>query len=242
MELQALCERKLQGMIRTNYLELMEPKRTKYDTNPLDPEVARGTEKVWGQDEEAPATGAVKGATTPVGPAINNSARANVYSEAPTRRIDSSYPSVFVPQKYAPPEVYQPGPQQRSLVAPSPTPRNVAGLGLPEKWAVALPYAPLYIGVVASIIELILVPRNEVRVRGHAAQGLALHIAIVAIDLLFTAVAAITGSGAGGSLFRLAAFIFLVVSMIRVAKGATHRIAPPADPAEWLNKHIDPRK
>jgi len=229
-------------MIRTNYLELMEPKRTKYDTNPLDPEVARGTEKVWGQDEEAPATGAVKGATTPVGPAINNSARANVYSEAPTRRIDSSYPSVFVPQKYAPPEVYQPGPQQRSLVAPSPTSRNVAGLGLPEKWAVALPYAPLYIGVVASIIELILVPRNEVRVRGHAAQGLALHIAIVAIDLLFTAVAAITGSGAGGSLFRLAAFIFLVVSMIRVAKGATHRIAPLADPAEWLNKHIDPRK
>ncbi len=185
MELQALCERKLQGMIRTNYLELMEPKRTKYDTNPLDPEVARGTEKVWGQDEEAPATGAVKGATTPVGPAINNSARANVYSEAPTRRIDSSYPSVFVPQKYAPPEVYQPGPQQRSLVAPSPTSRNVAGLG---------------------------------------------------------AVAAITGSGAGGSLFRLAAFIFLVVSMIRVAKGATHRIAPLADPAEWLNKHIDPRK
>lgn len=234
-------------MIRTTSFELMEPKRTKYDTNPLDPEVARGTERVWGQAEDAPATGAVKGATTPVGPSANNSARENVYSEAPTRRIsapslDSSYPSVFVPQTYAPPEVYQPGPQQRSIVAPSPTSRNVAGLGLPEKWAVALPYAPLYIGVVASIIELILVPRNEVRVRGHAAQGLALHIAIVAIDLLFTAVAAITGSSAGGSLFRLAAFVFLVVSMIRVAKGATHRIAPLADPAEWLNKHIDPRK
>src|ERR1700730_7537628 len=158
----------------------MEPKRTKYDTNPLDPEVARGTEKVWGQVEEGPATGVVKGATTPVGPSANDRARRDVLLEAPTRRIDSpsldsSYPSVFVPEKYSPAQVYQPGPQQRPLVAPHPSSRNVAGLGLPEKWAVALPYAPLYIGIVASIIELILVPRNEVRVRGHAAQGLALH-------------------------------------------------------------------
>ena len=226
---------------------VMEPKRTKYDTNPLDPQVARDTEKVWGESEDAPGTGAVKGATTPVGPAANNNARGNAFSEAPTRRInspslESSYPSVFVPPTYSPAEVYQPGPQQKSLVAQNPSTRTVAGIGLPEKWAVALPYAPLYIGVVASIIELILVPRNEVRVRGHAAQGLALHIAIVAIDLLFTVLAAFTGSATGGTLFRLAAFIFLVVSMIRVSKGATHRIAPLTDPADWLNKHIEPRK
>src|SRR5258708_1204948 len=207
---------------------VMEPKRTKYDTNPLDPQVARDTEKVWGEPEDEPRTGAVKGATTRVGPAANNHARENTFSEAPTRRIDSpslesSYPSVFVPPTYSPAEVYQPGPQQKSLVAQNPSTRTVAGIGLPEKWAVALPYAPLYIGVVASIIELILVPRNEVRVRGHAAQGLALQIAITAIDLLFTVLAAFTGSSAGGTLFRLAAFIFLVVSMIRVSKGATHR-------------------
>ena len=226
----------------------MESKRTKYDTNPLDPDVARNTERVWGEPDDAPATGAVKGATTPVGSSANDSARRNVYSEAPTRRydtpsLDSPYPSVFVSQKYAPPTPYQPaGAQQLSPMALSPSSRNVAGLGLPEKWAVILPYAPLYIGVVASLIELILVPRNEVRVRAHAAQGLALHIAIVAIEMLFGAVGAITGSSAGGSLFRLAAFIFLVMSMIRVGKGATHRIAPLADPADWLNKHIDPRK
>ena len=231
---------------------VMEPKRTKYDTNPLDPEVARETEKVWGQPESEPVTGTVKGATTRAGPSVHNSGRENVFSEAPTRRIDSpsldsSYPSVFVPPTYSPAEVYQPPPQQRPLVAPTLSSRNVssrtvAGIGIPEKWAVALPYAPLYIGVVASIIELILVPRNEVRVRGHAAQGLALHIAITAISLLFTMVAAFTGSSAGGSLFSLAAFIFLVVSMIRVAKGATHRIAPLSDSADWLNQHIEPRK
>ena len=105
-----------------------------------------------------------------------------------------------------------------------------------------LPYTPLYIGVVASIIELLLAPRREIRVRGHAAQGLALHMAIIAIEMLFGAVSLISGSSVGGSLFKLAAFIFLIISMIRVWQGATHRIAPLTDPAEWLNKHIDPRK
>lgn len=227
----------------------MEPKRTKYDTNPLDPDLARRTERVWGETEAAPETGAVKGATTPVGPGRED-ARSNVYSEAPTRtfdspaRGDSSYPSVFVPPTYASPaEVYQPpqGLYQQPLIQ-QPGSRHVEGLGLPEKWAVVLPYAPLYIGVVASILELILVPRSEVRVRAHAAQGLALQIALVAINLLFGAIGTITGSSAGGSIFKFAAFIFLIISMIRVGKGATHRISPLSEPADWLNKKIDPRK
>jgi uncharacterized membrane protein len=228
----------------------MEPKRTKYDTNPLDPEVARVTEEVWGEGEEAPATGNVKGATTRVGPVAADDPRRNIYSEAPTRTFDSppqgdtSYPSVFVPPTYAPPaEVYQP-PQAlyQAPVSQKVRSRNVEGLGLPEKWATILPYAPLYIGVVASILELILVPRTEVRVRAHAAQAMALQIAIVAIELIFGAIGSITGSSAGGTIFKLAAFIFLVISMIRVGQGATHRIAPLKEPAEWLNKHIDPRK
>ena len=237
---------------------MMEPKRTKYDTNPLDPEVARGTEEVWGKPEAEPVTSAVKGVTTRVGPrdnggyddsGIGDDPRRNVYSEAPTRTFDSppagdsSYPSVFVPPTYAPPaEVYRPpqNPYQQPVVQ-KPVVRNVEGLGLPEKWAVMLPYAP-YVGVVASILELILVPRGEIRVRAHAAQGLALHAAIVAISMLFGGVGIITGSTAGGSIFKIAAFVFLIISMIRVGNGATHRIAPLTDPSEWLNKHIEPRK
>jgi|SRR5215813_1470758 len=229
----------------------METKRSKYDTNPLDPNVARETERVWGEGEEASQTGNVSGgATRRVGSESREAAKSEDYSEAPTRTFksppsgDSSYPSVFVPPTYAPPaEVYKPpqGIYRRPLTQDFGS-RPVERLGLPEKWAVALPYAPMYIGLVASILELLLVPRNEVRVRGHAAQGLALHLAIVAIDLLFTAVAAITGSSAGGSIFRFATFIFLIISMIRVFQGATHRIAPLKEPAEWFNKHIDPRK
>jgi len=94
----------------------------------------------------------------------------------------------------------------------------------------------------ASGLKVTLVPRSEVRVRGHASQGLALHIAIVAINMLFSIVGAITGSSAGGKIFWLAQFIFLIMSMIRVGKGATHRIAPLTEASEWLNKHIDPRR
>ena len=230
----------------------MHPKRTKYDTNPLDPDVAKRTEEVWGQGDGAPSTEEFQGATSRIRATSTDSPRSNIYSEAPTRRIDaqpsldSSYPSVFVPPTptYSPPPApYQPPVSQFQVpAAQKPTSRNVEGLGLPEKWAIVMPYAPFYVGVVASIIELILVPRKEVRVRAHAAQGLALHMAIIAIVMLFGGLALITGSSVGGSLFKLAAFIFLIISMVRVWKGATHRIAPLAELAAWLNKHIDPRK
>ncbi len=233
-----------------NPLCTMEPKRTRYDTNPLDPDVARRSEEAWEEGEAGAATGAVKGATSPVVSRAPANGHHDAYSEAPTRTFatppagDSSYPSVFAPPTYAPPaEVYKP--PQIPIVQPvlqDPSSRTVTGLGLAEKWAVMLPYAPLYIGVVASILELILVPRTELRVRGHASQGLALHMGIVAITMLFGVLSAITGSHAGANVFWLAQFIFLIVSMIRVGNGATHRIAPLTDPADWLNKHIDPRK
>ena len=104
-----------------------------------------------------------------------------------------------------------------------------------------LPYAPFYIGVVASLVELFLVPRREVQARFHAAQGLSLHIAILVVQTLFGVVGAITDSSIGGSLFKLAATIFLIISMVRVWKGEPHRISPVSEPTQWLNERIDPR-
>jgi len=227
----------------------METKKSKYDTNPLDPDVVRNTEEVWGEAEGH--TQPVKGATSRVDAgAGDEGARSNVYSEAPTRRydnvrVDAPYPSVFIPPTYAPPSVqqnqYQPTAQQfQQPVTLKPTSRTVAGIGFPEKWAMILPYAP-YIGIVASILELLLVPRKETRVRFHAAQGLTLQLAIVILGRLFWIVGALTDSSLGGSLFRVASFIFLIVSMVRVWKGEPHRLAPISEPALWFNEHIDPR-
>ncbi len=104
-----------------------------------------------------------------------------------------------------------------------------------------LPYAP-FVGVVVALLELFLVPRKEPRVRFHAAQGLALHIAILVVRTLFGVVGAITGSSVGGALFGVAATIFLIVSMVRVWKGQPHRLAPLSDATKWLYEQIEPRK
>lgn len=225
----------------------MEPKKSKYDTNPLDPDFVKKTEESWEEDNSRPATQEVRGgATREIGSTANENARSNIYSEAPTRRydnlpLDSPYQSVFVPPPYSQPAPYQPPPAPYRPVTQRPTSRSVTGLGLPEKWAIMLPYAPFYIGVVVSLIELFLVPKKEVRVRFHAAQGLALHVAILLVQTLFGVVGAITDSSVGGSLFSLAAMVFLIVSMIRVWKGEPHFIAPLVEPAKWFEEHIKPR-
>src|SRR5205085_7192760 len=127
-------------------------------------------------------------------------------SEAPTRRIDepTSYPSVFVPPKargttYEPPrmqsaDIYQPPPvpppniyQPPPISVASKTGSNtVAGLNIPERWAKLLPYIPVYIGAVAAVVELILVPRTETKTCFHSAQGLALQVTIVIFSGEFT--------------------------------------------------------
>ena len=224
----------------------METKKSKYDTNPLDPDVERKAEESWGEGGGG-TTQPVRGATREVGRSANENARQNTYSEAPTRRYDSPpletpYPSVFVPPTYSPPAQYQPG--QNIYQAPingAPTSRPVLGVGIPEKWALMLPYAPLYIGLVVSLLQLFLVPRKEVKVRSHAAQALALHIAILIVHTIFGVIGTLTDSSLGGTFFKLAAFIFLIISMIRVWKGEPHHIAPLEEPAKWFNRHIEPR-
>ena len=224
----------------------METKKSKYDTNPLDPEVERKAEESWGG---GPPTQQVKGATREVGRSSNEQAKQNTYSEAPTRRydtppLDASYPSVFVPPTYAPPAQYPP-PQQsahafQQQVTNPPTSRPVIGLGLPEKWAVLLAYAP-YVGLVASLVELFLASRREVRVRFHASQALALHIAILILGTVFGVIGAVSGSGLGELIFKMATLVFLIISMVRAWRGEPHRIAPLAEPAQWFNEHIEPR-
>ena len=229
----------------------METKKSKYDTNPLDPDVERKAEEAWGDlggsGGERP-TQQVGGATREVANTPNEDARQNVYSEAPTRRYDNPpleapYPSVFVPPTYAPPaqQYQQPGnPVYQAPYSVASGSRQVTGLGIPEKWALLLAYFP-YVGVVASIIELLLAPRREIKVRFHASQALAVHVAILLIHTVLQAITLLSGSSTGDVLFRTAAAVFLVISMIRVWRGEPHRIAPVEEPAKWFNQHIEPR-
>lgn len=237
----------------------METKKSKYDTNPLDPDVERKAEQSWGESAGGGETQQFGRETHQVGdqpptwnpPPVNpnDEARQNVYSEAPTRRYDNPpleapYPSVFVPPTYAPPAPYQQHhPKQNVYQSPMGMPnpsRSVNGLGIPEKWALILAYAP-YIGIVVSLLELFLAPRQEVKVRFHAAQALALHVAFLAIGAIFSGISLIGGGDFGKVLFNIASTIFLVISMIRVGRGESHSIAPLSEPAKWFNQHIEPR-
>jgi uncharacterized membrane protein len=133
--------------------------------------------------------------------------------------------------------VYQPPP-----LPVAQRPHSVAGLGISEKWANLFPYIPGHIGAIAAVIELLLVPRTEARARFHAAQGLALQIAILIITGAFQFLTLLTGSSIGSGLFRTASTVFLVVSMIRVFQGKPHHIAPLDDATRWLDEKIKPRK
>ncbi len=232
----------------------MSEKRSKYDTDPLDPDFVRRTEEVM---ERTRSLGRE--------PQPEPARREPAATEEPTRRFDeqfaNSYPSVFVPPVYQPPAHGQgytsfgadaqqqqqqpteatPGPSSFYDPGARPTQRPVQKLGIAENVACILPYAPFYIGLIAAIVELLIVPRHETRTRFHAAQGLALQLMLIAGTFAFKIVGAITDSGLGGWLFWMASFIFLIVSMFRVWEGKPHHLAPLDDTTRWLNEKIEPQ-
>ena len=247
---------------------VMEPKRSKYDTNPLDENVAERAQESWGhtssQTGGSPTENMGGGGTRNIGRS-DDTVQGYSESEAPTRRIDdslgTSYPSIFVPPTsrpsatYQPPRVpvsniYQPPPAPPpNIYQPPPVPvsykpgsNKVSGLGIPEKWAVLLPYLPFYLAMVVAIVELLLVPRTETRVRFHAAQALTLQIGITAVSTLLTVGGVLSGRWTGTGLFSLATSVFLIISMIRVWKGNPHHIPLLDEPRKWLDEKIKPRK
>lgn len=242
----------------------MEPKRSKYDTNPLEEDFARRADESFGANGPVASTEDISGPTTPINRSAPDTSRANE-SEAPTRLIDqvTSYPSVFVPPpprthtyeapRVSPANIYQPPPGPPPIVYQSPGLeafeksgfRNVAGLGIPERWAVILPYMPFssWLGVIIAVIELFLTPRTETRVRFHASQALALQVAIAAVTTLLTFIGLITSSKfSGATLVALAAFVFRWVAVAKVWKGKPFAITALEEPRKWLDEKIKPRK
>ena len=214
--------------------------KTKYDTNPLDPDFAHRAEEEWEAtrhlnrvtDEVEAETQHLKSEREPQPPP---------YAPPPPYQSPDQgpYRSVFTPPQYQPPATM--GQHPYPLTVGRPSGRPVAGLHLPENLLMMLPYAPFYIGIVAGFIELFFVPRTELRVRFHAAQGLTLQFVILAISMLFKIIGFISGSGFGGGLFGLVAFVFLIISMIRVWQGKSHHLPALDEGTRFANEHIEPK-
>ncbi len=194
---------------------------SKYDTNPLDPEFP---EKV--------------GATKVLGQA--NAGTRQFPPPAPTEEQTRRFAVADVP--YSPPFDGQnvPAPYQAAMVAPAD--RKVDKVGLPENVLTAAPYIPWYIGLIAGLLILFLVPKSEAKVRFHAAQGLAAHIGILIVTTILGVIGEVTDlANIGNLIFTLVTSIMLVVFAIKAWQGKPVHIESIEDLTNWLEDKISPR-
>ncbi len=206
--------------------------KKKYDTNPLDPEFPQRAAREEMETQTLPYSGA---ATEPFPYAAP--------TEEQTRRFADADFSSYA----APPFDGQNVPQNYQTVQfadmNAASSRNVPKVGMPEKLLVGLPYIPWYIGLIASLIILFVVPKSETKVRFHAAQGLAVHIGILIISAILSGIGSISGMGkAGAIVFNVVATILLFVWAIKAWRGKPVHIEAADDLTNWLDEKIKPRK
>lgn len=205
----------------------------KFDTNPLDPDFPKkAAENQFVPAPESPfRTAEYPVDTTP--PSV---------TEDETRRFAefdvqaySQIPTAVLPQTATAPTAFSELNRASN--------RKVAKTGVPEKWLIGLPYLPFSIGLVAGIIELLVIPKEESKVRFHAAQGLAAHIAILVITAILGGVGRVADFAAfGRSIFVAITTIMLIVFAIKAWSGKPVHIETVDDLTNWLEEKIGPVK
>lgn len=200
------------------------PKK-KFDTNPLDPEFPK---KV----AEAQEAETVSRLTPPT-----QHFPSDVMTDEQTRKFQSAqYEAAYNAPNYQPPAVYH---TSRFPEVHQPINRKVDKIGLPENILIALAYVPWGIGLVAGLIELLLVPRSEPKVRFHAAQGLALHLGVLVISTLLELTGSISSwAGRGSWIFHLAMFVCFVIWTIKAYQGKPIHVEAVDDLTNWLEEKI----
>ena len=207
---------------------------TKYDTNPLDSDFP---EKVRAEAEAEAAAGVLPFAA----PETRGFAGAMPTEEQTRRFAPNDMPG------YTPPYngQYVPAPYQAAGLADvdRSSERKVDKIGLPENVLTAVPYIPWYLGMVAGIILLLLLPKSETKVRFHAAQGLAAHIGILIVTTILGIIGGITDiAEIGQFFFQLVTSIMLVVFALKAWKGKPVHIESVDSLTNWLEEKIGPIK
>ncbi|HEX6126232.1 MAG TPA: hypothetical protein VFZ23_12735 [Pyrinomonadaceae bacterium] len=204
----------------------------KFDTNPLDPDFPE-------KAKAASAGGYVAPPKTPFSTAEFPSSPSSITEEETRRFSDAD----FQAHTYAPPQpvaVYQSANLTDMNRASE---RKVGKTGVAEKWLIGLPYIPFTIGLVAGLILLLLIPKEETKVRFHAAQGLSAHVGILIVTTILGIVGNIADIAELGSfIFTLITTIMLVVFAIKAWKGKPVHIATLDDLTNWLEEKIGPIK
>ena len=207
----------------------------KYDTNPLDPEFP----------ERAKAqTASVGGYTSPAATPFKTAelpADPGSITEEETRRFSEADLNSYNWQGGPAPALYQAPSAPADMGKASE--RKVTKLGISEKWLVGLPYLPITLGFIAGFIMLLIVPKEENKVRFHAAQGLAAHLGIIIV----TAILGIIGNvadlaNAGRGIFTAVTTIMLIIFAIKAWRGKPVHIESVEDLTNWLEEKIGPMR
>lgn len=205
---------------------------SKYDTNPLDPDFpakAKAAAEAQFATQDLHYSGAE---TRHFAPPPKSEEQTRRFVAPGTDGFASPYDGQYVPANYQPVSF--------GNVDQSPT-RKVAKVGLPENIMTALPYIPWYIGMVAGILILLFVPKSEAKVRFHAAQGLAAHVAIMLVSTLLGLLGQVTNFARfGNGLFMLVTMIMLIIFAVKAWKGRPVHIESVDDLTNWLDEKINP--
>jgi uncharacterized membrane protein len=206
---------------------------TKYDTNPLDPEFpekARAAAAGQAATQGLPKTG---GETRRFPGAAETEEQTRRFVNDDVSAYSSPYNGQNIPMNY-----------RTAAFADMnhSSSRKIDKVGLPENILTALPYIPWYIGMIAGLLILFLVPKSESKVRFHAAQGLAAHVAILIITTILGFVGNLTGLAvAGNVIFSIVTTIMLIVFAIKAWRGKPVHIESVDDLTNWLEEKISPK-
>ena len=205
--------------------------KKKFDTNPLDPDFPKKV--AFEPQTQETQTLSQNGAAE-----TNQFETATLTEEQDTRKFDEAnfnqyqapYNGQNVPGPYQPPHAFYP---------PGSHNRKIAKTGLPENVLTTLPYIP-YIGWIPGVIELFIVPKSEAKVRFHAAQGLAAHVAIIVISAVLHSIGSLTGAEFGNTLFHWVTNIMLIIFAVKAFQGKPIHIEAVDDLTNWLEDKIKP--
>ena len=219
----------------------------KFDTNPLDPdfpEKAKAAAQA-GPDVEAyraPAGGFDAPPSSPYSTAefpVRPTAPPSV-TEDETQRFSEAQYNAYAFQGGQLPATYQPSPFADMNRAGE---RKESKTGIPEKWLIGLPYIPFTIGLIAGLILLLIIPKEENKVRFHAAQGLAAHVGILIVTTILGIIGNVTDlASAGSAIFSVVTTVMLVIFAIKAWTGKPVHIQAVDDLTNWLEEKIGPIK
>lgn len=202
--------------------------KKKFDTNPLDPEFPQKVMEA--QTNALPQTDA---ATQKFAGAADTEEQTRQFNQANFGAYGSPYNGQNIPANYQAAPVADVGKASK---------RKVAKIGLPENIMTALPYLPIWLGLVAGILELVFLPKSEAKVRFHAAQAAAAHIGILIILAILDSVDNFLPFGSVAyKVFWVVSTVMLIVFAVKAYQGKPVHIEPVEDLTEWLEDKIKPK-